>query len=164
VPPPLRDYRLVTVTLRPESPSDEDFIRRLILQTVAEELGASAWPEPMRTHLLGVQYTARRQSHRTNQPEAASHVIQADGVDAGWAVVNTMPHEVRLAEIMVLPEMRGWGIGTAAIHEILSTAAGAGKPVRLNVNVMNHGAIRLYERVGFRKIERNEVQYLMQHG
>jgi ribosomal protein S18 acetylase RimI-like enzyme len=152
----------VTVTLRPESPSDEDFIRRLILQTIAEELGASAWPEPMRSHLLGVQHTARRQSHRANNPEAASHVIQADGVDAGWAVLNTMPHEVRLAEIMILPEMRRRGIGTAAIDEILSTAARAGKPVRLNVNVTNHGAIRLYERLGFRQIEQNAVQYLME--
>ncbi len=154
----------MTITLRPESPADEDFIRHLILQTVAEELGADAWPEPMRGHLLGMQVEARRQSRRTNNPEAVSHVIQADGVDAGWAVVSAMPHEVRLVEIMVLPERRGGGIGTAAIHKILSTAASAGKPVRLNVNVMNYAAIRLYERMGFRMIERNEVQYLMERG
>ena len=153
----------MTVILRPESSSDEDFIRRLILETVAEELGASAWPEPMRSHLLGVQYTARRQAHRRSFRESANCVIQAHGVDAGWAVVNTMPHEIRLVEIMVLPEMRGNGIGTATIRQILSVAANAGKPVRLNVNVTNHGAIRLYERLGFRKTEWNDVQYLMEH-
>lgn len=154
----------MTVTLPPESPSDEDFIRRLILEIVAEELGASVWPEPMRSHLLGIQYTARGQAHCAKNPGAASHVIRADGVNAGWAVVDTMPHEVRLMEIMVLPEMRGRGIGTAAIEEILSSAAGARKPVRLNVNVMNRRAIRLYERRGFRGTERNAVQYLMECG
>ena len=44
-------------------------------------------------------------------------MIQADGVDAGWAVVNTMPREVRLVEIGVLAERRGWGVGTAMLDE-----------------------------------------------
>jgi ribosomal protein S18 acetylase RimI-like enzyme len=157
----------VTVNLRPESVADEPFIRRLIMETVAEELGAAAWPEPMRNHLLGIQYAARRQAHLAN-PAAASHVIQADGtdsirVDAGWAVVNRMPHEVRLVEIMLLPEMRGKGIGTAVIHEVLASAAAAGKPLRLNVNMMNQGAIRFYERLGFLKTAQDAVQYLMEH-
>lgn len=154
----------MTVTLRPETPADEPFVRSLFLDTVAQELGASAWPEPMRSHLLGIQYTARRQSHIANNPTAASHVIQADNVDVGWALVNTMPLEVRVLEIMVLPGMRGSGIGTAVIGEILSTAAAAGKPVRLNVNVTNQGAIRLYQRLGFRKIGQDAVQYLMESG
>ncbi len=152
----------MTVGLRPESPSDEDFIRRLILRTVAEELGADAWPEPMRGHLLGIQFEARRQSHRTNFPDAASEVIEADGRDAGWIVVMTMPHEVRLVEIMVAEESRGQGIGSAAIGELLATAQSAGKPVRLHVNVTNGAAIRLYERLGFRRVGGNEVQDLME--
>jgi ribosomal protein S18 acetylase RimI-like enzyme len=154
----------VPVNLRPESPADEALVRRLILETVAEELGASAWPEPMRGHLLGIQYTARRHSHCANHPAAASHVIQADGVAVGWALVNTMPHEVRIVEIMILPEWRGSGIGTAVLNEILFTAARARKPVRLNVNVMNQRAIRLYARLGFRKIAQDAVQYLMESG
>jgi ribosomal protein S18 acetylase RimI-like enzyme len=157
----------MTITLRPEtSPgdpvSDEPFLRRLILDTIAGELSASAWPEPMRSHLLGVQYTARRHSSRESFPDAASHVIEMDGVNAGWVLVNTMPHEVRLVEIMVLPELRGRGIGVAVLSQLISGAAAAGKPVRLNVNVTNHAAIRFYERLGFCKIEQDELQYLME--
>jgi len=162
VPQPPDKSRLAAVTLRPESPEDEPFIRRLILETVAGQLGASAWPEPMRSHLLGIQYTARRQSHRVNYPEAASQVIQADGADAGWAVVNTLPDEVRLVDIMVLPELRGRGIGTAVIREILAVGAAAGKPVRLNVDIMNRGAFQLYERLGFRRTGGDEVQHFME--
>jgi ribosomal protein S18 acetylase RimI-like enzyme len=150
------------VTLRPESPQDELFLRGLIHATIAGELGASQWPEPMRSHLLSVQYTARRQLHRANFPEAASYVVDADGADAGWTVVTTMPHEIQLVEIMVLPELRGKGIGTAAIRQVLATAAAAGKPVRLNVNVTNRAAIGLYQRLGFRRIEGDEVQHIME--
>jgi ribosomal protein S18 acetylase RimI-like enzyme len=152
----------MTVVLRLESTQDEPFLHRLILETIGAELGALEWPEPMRTHLLGVQYTARRQSHRANFPEAASQVIEVDGKAAGWAVVITMPHEVRLVEIMVLAEFRGRGIGTAVIRRILASAAEAGKPVRLNVNVTNQKAIALYERLGFGRIDGDEVQHLME--
>jgi ribosomal protein S18 acetylase RimI-like enzyme len=157
-----RRHSLMIVTLRPESPRDELFLRGLIHTTIAAELGASQWPEPMRSHLLGIQYATRRQVLRTNFPEAASYVVDADGADAGWAVVTTLPQEIRLVEIMVLSELRGKGIGTAAIRQILATAAAADKPVRLNVNVTNHAAIGLYQRLGFRRIEGDEVQHVME--
>jgi|HubBroStandDraft_1064217.scaffolds.fasta_scaffold757127_1 GNAT superfamily N-acetyltransferase len=152
----------MTVTLRPESPQDGPFLRRLIVETIACELDAAQWPEPMRTHLLGIQYTARRHSHTTNFPEGASYIIDIDGADAGWAVVTTMPHEIRLVEIMVLAGLRGKGIGTDAIRQVLATAADAGKPVRLTVNVTNHAAIGLYQRLGFRRIDGDEVQHVME--
>lgn len=152
----------MAVTLRPESHRDEPFIRQLNLETIAADLGASAWPEPMRSHLLGVQYAGRRQSHRMNFPAAASHVIEANGADAGWVVVNTTPDEVRVVEIMVLPALHGRGIGTAVLREILAAAAVSGKPVRLNVYITNHAAIRLYERLGFRRTGGDETQHFLE--
>ncbi len=68
---------------RRETPDDEAFVRRLVVDTIGRELGADAWPEPMRAHLLGTQFEGRRQSHRTNYPDAVSEVIEADGEDAG---------------------------------------------------------------------------------
>jgi len=152
----------MTITLRPETSQDETFIRRLILETIGIELGASAWPEPMRSHLLGIQYEGRRRSYRVGYPETESSVVQADGEEAGWIAVAAMPNEVYLAEIMVLPELRGRGIGTAAIRGILATARDADKPVRLKVNATNGAAIRLYERLGFRRIESDGVQDVME--
>jgi len=153
----------MTVTLRPEGPRDEAFLRRLILDTIAGELGASAWPEPMRSHLLDIQYAARRHPHGAAFSETSSQIIEADGADAGWFVTTTLPHEVRLVEIMVVPARRGRGVGTAAIRQLLAAAAEAGKPVRLSVSVTNHAAIGLYERLGFRRIDSDEVQHFMQY-
>ena len=147
----------MTVTLRPELPSDELFLRNLILDTIAAELGASAWPEPLRTQLLGMQYAGRR--HVGN---SAGFIVEANGVSAGWAALASTDSEVRLVEIMVLAELRGQGIGAVVIRQIQASARESGKPVRLNVNVTNAGAIRLYERLGFRQIESNQVQHTME--
>jgi ribosomal protein S18 acetylase RimI-like enzyme len=152
----------MSVTLRPESPQgDEPFLRRLIVETVSLELGAAAWPEPMRSQLLGIQYAARRKS-RMNFPDAVSHIIQAYGVDAGWAVVAVTARHVHLVEIMILPELRGKGIGTAVLAEVAGNAAVANKPVRLEVNPVNHSAIRLYERLGFRIVGQDDTHYTME--
>ena len=152
----------VAVILRPESSEDESFIRNLILETIVGELGASAWPEPMRSHLLGVQYAGRHQSFRRNFPDAASYIIEAGGMDAGWAVVTDLPQEIFLVEIMVSPECRNRGIGSAVIRQLVAEAAARRKPLRLTVNAMNSAAIRLYERLGFRRTGGDEVRYLME--
>ena len=157
----------MTVTLRPASAQDDLFIRSLILETIAEELGAAAWPEPMRSHLLEIQYAARRHAGSPEATGAESCIIQT--IDAagdqharGWLLMRTMPHEVRMIEIMVASGLRGRGIGTSAIERVFEMADRARLPVRLHVNILNRGAVRLYERLGFLKIEEDEVQYLME--
>jgi ribosomal protein S18 acetylase RimI-like enzyme len=48
------------------------------------------------------------------------------------------------------------------LRQTLERAEKAGKPARLHVNAANAGAIRLYERLGFRRIGGDEVNYLME--
>lgn len=147
----------MTVSLRPEQPSDELFIRDLVFETIAIELGASEWPEPMRSNLLQMQYAARRHA-RLRQGQ--SFIVESDGNAAGWVVLASLPDGMQLVEIMILPALRGQGIGSEAIRTILSTATGS---VRLSVNRMNPGAIRLYKRLGFRKSGEDDVQFFMEH-
>jgi len=146
----------MSVQWRAETPDDETFLRRLITETIALELGADHWPEPMRTQLLGIQYHNRRMGPRSGFPAGESHVIQSDGVSAGWIYFVRTETEIHIVEIMVLPEFRGQGIGAEALRQVIGLALG--KPVRLTVNVLNAGAIRLYERLGFRRVGGNEVQ------
>ena len=52
------------LSLRDEEPGDEGFVRRLVIETVADELGADAWPEPLRSQLLEMQFASRRDAIR----------------------------------------------------------------------------------------------------
>ena len=145
----------MTLRLRPEEPTDDAFLRALVMDTIAGELGADHWPEPIRSQLLGMQYNNRR----SPRPDASSLVIEVDGQDAGWLLTRPTAEGIWLVEIMVSRSLQGKGIGTAVIREVLA----AGKPVRLHVNVTNIVAQRLYERLGFRCAEDTGVQYLMEH-
>jgi ribosomal protein S18 acetylase RimI-like enzyme len=116
----------------------------------------------VRQHLLELQYQNRRGGIRTGFPTGESHIILLDGAAAGWIFFVHMEHEIHIVEIMVLPECRSHGIGGEAIRHVLGMASVAGKPVRLTVKVLNAGAIRLYERLGFRRTGGDEVQQEME--
>jgi GNAT superfamily N-acetyltransferase len=150
------------ITLRPETAGDEPFLRRLILETIAIELGAHSWPEPLRSQVLELQFGTRRHGPRGSLPQGESRIILMDGAPAGWLYSGVLEDCVWVSEIMVLPELRDRGAGAAALRQVLAEAARAGLPVRLTVNVQNSGAIRLYERLGFHRIGGNEVQYQME--
>jgi ribosomal protein S18 acetylase RimI-like enzyme len=153
----------MTVTLRPEDPAtDEPFVKHLVMETLALEFGAAIWPEPMRSQVLGMQYTTRRQGQRANFPEGESRVILIDESPAGWLYTADLDDHIHVAEIMMAPEHRGKGAGTLVLHQVLDTAGRAGKAVRLNVNVLNEGAIRLYRRLGFERTGGTEVHHEME--
>jgi ribosomal protein S18 acetylase RimI-like enzyme len=152
---PLRNPVL---TQRPEIPGDDAFLRRLMMGVIAEELGAAAWPEPMRSHLMEIQYQTRRQARRMDHPASRSFILKADGENAGWMLISTPSDVVWLVEIAVLPELQGRGIGSAAIRRLLTPGA----TVRLHVNKTNGRAITLYHRLGFTTVDSNEVQWVME--
>jgi len=152
----------MTVTYRPETQDDETFVRRLVVETIAGELGARTWPEPMRSQLIDLQYRTRRSVGRSTPGVTTSQILVADGEDAGWLLTADLDDEIRIVEIMVLPPRRNQGVGSEAIDAVLRRAAGTGKPVRLLVNCTNARAIRLYERLGFRTAGTDQVQFLME--
>ena len=56
--------------------------------------------------------------------------------------------EIVLVDVALLPAVRGRGIGTGLLEDLLAEAREAGRPVRLKV-VLTNPARRLYERLGF---------------
>jgi ribosomal protein S18 acetylase RimI-like enzyme len=151
----------MTLSLRPEAEADEPFLRRLITGAISQESGAEYWPEAMRTQLLDMQYSARRQSLRNRFPQGESCIVLFDGMEAGWLFVARLKEEVRLADILILPEYRGKGAGNALIRQLIGTAGRL--PVRLSVDAGNTRAARLYERLGFLRTGGDEVHLEMEY-
>jgi len=68
------------------------------------------------------------------------------GFCAFWLVFD----EIHINNVAVRPALRGRGIGTALMHHVLAEAVNLGaRRATLEVRASNHGARRLYERLGF---------------
>ncbi len=88
--------------------------------------------------------------------EFATFIALVDGCDVG--VARGAPHETRamreLISMWVAPSARRQGIGARLIESVAAWAAdGGASELRLDVVAANAGAIALYERSGFVRLD-----------
>jgi ribosomal protein S18 acetylase RimI-like enzyme len=150
-----------TATLRPVAPGDEELLYRIYASTRTEELAPVPWTEAQKEAFLRMQFAAQSRDYATNYPTAAFLVILVDGTPAGRLYVDRRQDELLIVDIALLPEHRGGGIGGAILSDVLAEAAAAGKPARIHVEHLNP-ALRLYERLGFRRIADQGIYLLME--
>lgn len=87
-------------------------------------------------------------------------IVVVDGRDVGVTSLQQRPDALFLANIQILPEQQGLGLGTAIITALLAQAASDGKAVTLRVLKVNP-AQRLYRRLGFGVTGETETHILM---
>lgn len=89
---------------------------------------------------------------------AASRVLRADGEPVAIALLGVRGEAGYIAGMGVAASHRGRGLGEAVMLAVLDEARGRGiRRVQLEVLVQNAAAIRLYERLGFRRTRGLEV-------
>ncbi|MDZ5697896.1 GNAT family N-acetyltransferase [Chelativorans sp. M5D2P16] len=115
----------------------------------------SIYIDVMRPLLLGLNSwneAARRGALRRSFKASDTSIITLNGMDIGWMQVSERDTDYNIAQIHLLKEYCGRGIGTQLINALLERARREGKTVSLSA-VRTNRAIRLYERLGFRVIE-----------
>jgi len=140
-----------SVTLRPVAPGDEGFLYRVYASTRQEELAPLPWSEAQKAAFLRMQFEAQHRHYHEHFPDAAFLVIVREGRPVGRLYVDRRREGIRIIDIALLPEQRGAGIGTNLLRGLLAEGDRLGKPVSLHVEHLNP-AVRLYERLGFRRI------------
>jgi ribosomal protein S18 acetylase RimI-like enzyme len=150
-----------SITLRAVAAGDEGFLYEVYASTRQEELAPLPWTEAQKAAFLRMQFDAQARHYHEHFSEAAFLVIVRDGRPAGRLYVDRRPEGIRIIDIALLPEHRRAGIGTALFQELLAEGDRQGKPVSLHVEHLNP-AMRLYERLGFRKVEDTGVYYLLE--
>ena len=149
------------VTFRAITAVDRDFLYRVYASTREEELAVLDWDAAQKDAFLTMQFEAQHTYYMDQFRAAAFEVVVVDGVDAGRLYVDRRADEIRIIDIALLPEHRGRGIGSRLLEGVLSEARGAGLPVRIHVEPFNP-AMRLYQRLGFMKVEEQGVYHLME--
>jgi GNAT superfamily N-acetyltransferase len=150
----------VTVILRAATDADYDFMRRLYHSTRAEEMQQFPFAEDQKRQFLDMQFAAQTQHYRDHYPTCERQIITRDGAPIGRLFVDRWNDQIRIVDIALIPEERGKGTGTALLRPVLEEARKKGLPVTIHVEAYSP-ALRLYERLGFRRIDTNGVYYLM---
>jgi GNAT superfamily N-acetyltransferase len=141
------------VTLRPVAPADDEFLLAVYASTREEELAQVEWQPGQKEAFLRMQSDAQRGEYEARFPDAEYDIIVVDGRPAGRLWIGRRETEIRLLDIALLPEFRNRGIGALLLGRLVGEARRAGVPLRHMVFVLNEGARRFYERLGFEVFE-----------
>lgn len=140
---------------------DQDFLCRLYASTRAGEMAMVPWTAEQKDSFLRFQFDAQSKYYAEHFPGASFDVVELAGERVGRLYVDRRDDEIRLIDIALLPERRGEGLGGELMAEILTEGEQKNLPVRIHVE-HNNRAMRLYQRLGFEKIEEQGVYWLME--
>jgi ribosomal protein S18 acetylase RimI-like enzyme len=147
--------------LRPETDADTPFLMRLYASTREQELAAVPWSAEQKQGFLSSQFQAQRLHYRSYFPGCVFDVIEQRGEPAGRLYLDVLRTQLHIIDIVLLPDWRGRGIGTAIIEALQAAARSSGKGVGIMVEKFNP-ALRLYRRLGFADITDHEVYLEME--
>jgi len=149
-----------TITLRPVSADDHEFLVEIYGSTRAEELALTPWTDEQRDAFVRWQFGAQQEHYAKNYPAANHDIIISDGRQVGRLYVARLDHEIRIVDITVLPADRNAGIGSYLIKQLLDEADRTGKMTRVYVEEFNR-SLDLFKRLGFSLSEQNGFHLLM---
>lgn len=149
------------ITLRPATAADYDFMRLLYHSTRAEEMQNFPFDDAQRDAFLDQQFAAQTEHYDIHYPTVQKLIIELRGQPVGRLYVDEWESQIRIVDIALSPEVRGGGVGTMLLRDVLDDGASKGKRVTIHVEAFNP-ALRLYDRLGFRQIDTNGIYYLME--
>lgn len=149
------------ITLRPITDNDLELLYAIYASTRQEELAQVTWAEGQKEAFLRMQFNAQHRYYQENYPGHQFQVILLDGKPAGRLYLHRRAAEIRIVDIALLPPFRNRGIGSTLLRDILTEGQQKGVPVTIHVESFNP-ALRLYERLGFRKAEDKGVYWFME--
>lgn len=127
----------------------------------AEEMKHFPYTEEQKNAFLDQQFEAQTIHYGQNYPGAERSIVEEDGEAVGRFFVHRRETEIRIMDVALLPGAQNRGIGTRLIGAILEEGRATGRVVSVHVEAFNP-ALRLYERLGFRRVAINGVYFLME--
>ncbi|MBC8094270.1 MAG: GNAT family N-acetyltransferase [Akkermansiaceae bacterium] len=150
-----------SVALRPAQSSDLQFLLQVYGSARADELALTNWTDKQKDQFVRMQFAAQRKFYEENYSGAEYLVILFEDQPAGRLYLHRREDEIRVMDIALQPEFRRKGIATFLFDQLFAEARRARKPVGIHVEIFNP-ALRLYEKLGFKKIADNGVYHFFQ--
>jgi GNAT superfamily N-acetyltransferase len=149
------------VGLRPATDADQDFLFSVYASTRSEELDQVPWTEEQKRAFLWQQFEAQDHEYRRAYPDGVFSVVELSTNPVGRFYLRHGASDTRIVDLALLPDYRGWGIGSRLLGDLAREADRAQRSLSIHVEVFNSGARRLYERFGFALAEDKGVYLLL---
>ncbi|NIM16504.1 MAG: GNAT family N-acetyltransferase [Candidatus Aminicenantes bacterium] len=121
----------------------------------------TGWSEKQVEEFLRMQFRLQHTQWRQNYKKAKFEIILYNNVPAGRLYVDRRKDDIRIIDIVLLPEFRGKGIGSKILKDLIAEADQKKLPLNFHVE-MNNRARVLYERLGFKKIRDVGMHFFME--
>jgi len=141
--------------------ADHPFLATLYASTRQEELAPVPWTDEQKQAFLQFQFEAQHTHYMQHFPDASYEIILLKNKPIGRLYLDRREDEIRIVDIALLQAYRNRGIGSQLLHTVFDEARAAGLLVRIHVEV-NNPAMRLYQRLGFRKVNEDGIYWLME--
>jgi ribosomal protein S18 acetylase RimI-like enzyme len=136
------------VLTRPvHTPGDNAFLLSLYAAVRRPELTMLGWDDAQVDAFIQMQLEAQTRHFGATFPEARHLVITVQGGAGGRLILDRTDREIRIVDLVLLPEFRRAGVGSAVVRRVCDEADADGLPVRCHVEQSN-SAIRFWERLG----------------
>ena len=142
--------------LRPETEDDIVFLMQLYATTRMDELAQTGWSADQKWGFIAQQFELQRVHYRTHYTGTAFDVIEHEGLPAGRLYLQEVSGQLRIIDIVLMPEWRGKGVGTAILEALKDTGRKLGKDIDIFVEKFNP-ALAWYRRLGFQEFSDAEV-------
>jgi GNAT superfamily N-acetyltransferase len=142
-----------SVTLRPVTPEDDEFLLAVYASTRADELAQVDWAPGQKEAFVRWQFELQRKDYDARYPDARYQVVLVNEQPAGRIWIGEDDTQIRLLDIGLLKEFQNRGVGTILLKQLIAEALEKKKPLRHMVFMLNNNAYRFYERLGFVEIE-----------
>jgi len=138
------------VALRLATRADIGMLRQLYGDLRAGELAVAPWPDALKQAFLDQQFALQHGHYTAHFPHADYQVIELSAQAIGRLYLDRSCEPWRLIDIGLFRRWRGQGIGSALIGVAQRHASMCNSSLDLHVQLDNHAARALYERLGFR--------------
>lgn len=149
------------LSILPENCGDFTFLLSLYRTTREWELNLLDWTDEQKDHFVLSQFNAQRLHYRKYYPDASFDLVLYKGEKIGRFYIEEWPSQFRIIDITLYPQFCGQSIGSLLIKKLMQQAVETGKNISIHVE-RNNPALRLYERLNFKKIDELNIYNLME--
>lgn len=149
------------ISFRKVNEIDFPFLRKVYRSTREEELSRSGMSEGDKSRFIELQFNAQHAHYSQAYKDAEFDLILLDDLPAGRLYIWRTESQIRIMDIALLTDFQGKGIGTNILRSIIQESEKTDKKISLHVEYYNP-AVRLYERLGFKKVDDTGIYFYME--